>query len=414
MDSAQPIIVKKIKKGGHGHHGGAWKVAFADFVTAMMAFFMLMWLLGSTTPEERAAISDYFQNPSAVQGPGGASTSMIKLGAIDQDLNNKDKGETSKVEDSKSQTEAVKVTEIEKEVEVQKDAQRLDQLKTELEKAIQDSQSLQPFKDQILLDITTEGLRIQIVDKEGRPMFDSGSSSLKDYTAVILTEMAKLINKVPNRISLTGHTDATPYNSIRGYSNWELSADRANASRRALVFGGLDKDKIAKVVGLSSTVLFNKEDPRNPVNRRISIIVLNKAAEEALNHEADSQVSNSDEAARALQGEIAAPAETNAVGLSLESPPAKSHKPITLVPRTLGKPSTGSAPNGPRSAGKTPVKMLAKPLSRPSESAGKSGTSGSDAGNAQSSDDDKQSVNSRVIRPIKPITPIQLPVPTQH
>ena len=412
MDSAQPIIVKKIKKGGHGHHGGAWKVAFADFVTAMMAFFMLMWLLGSTTPEERAAISDYFQNPSAVQGPGGASTSMIKLGAIDQDLNNKDKGESAKVEDSKAQTEAVKVTEVEKEIEVQKDAQRLDNLKSELEKAIQESQSLQPFKDQILLDITAEGLRIQIVDKEGRPMFDSGSSSLKDYTTVILTEMAKLINKVPNHISLTGHTDATPYNSIRGYSNWELSADRANSSRRALVFGGLDKEKIAKVVGLSSTVLFDKKDPRNPINRRISIIVLNKAAEDALSQEAQSQVvSSTSDAARVVQGqplaaEAAATAFTQSNSALVSEPntapqtfPVKNHKPITLVPKTLGRPATQGS--GPKVLGK---KSVAKPLA--------TATTTQESDNPAAIDKDKQSINSRVIRPIKPITPIQLPVPS--
>jgi chemotaxis protein MotB len=157
---------------------------------------------------------------------------------------------------------------------------------------------LKEFKDQLLLDITPEGLRIQIIDKENRAMFDSGSSHLKGYTSKILYEIGKIINKVPNKISLTGHTDATPYSSIRGYTNWELSTDRANASRRALVLGGLDADKIAKVVGLSSTVLFDAANPRSPVNRRISMIVMNKEAEESLVNRNNSQhIQSSEEAA---------------------------------------------------------------------------------------------------------------------
>jgi len=281
MDNAQPIIVKKIKKGGHGHHGGAWKVAFADFVTAMMAFFLLMWLLGSTTPEERAAISDYFQNPSAVHGPGGASTSMIKLGGLDKDVSS-GKSHEHQQEEGKPAKEKV----VEAERSVSSEAKRLDNLKSQLESAIQSSQTLKNFKDQLLLDITSEGLRIQIIDKEKRPMFASGSAELKEYTQTILKEIASIINKVPNKISLTGHTDATPFRSFRGYTNWELSAERANASRRALVRGGLAPDKVAKVVGLSSTVLYDKSHPSDPINRRISLIVMNKQAEDKLINEA--------------------------------------------------------------------------------------------------------------------------------
>ena len=297
MDSAQPIIVKRIKKHAHGHHGGAWKVAFADFVTAMMAFFLLMWLMGSTTPEEKAAISDYFQNPSAVQGPGGASTSMIKLGAVD-DKQNKEGSDNSTNPNESDNTEKTKV--VSEEIEVVKDKQRLDSLKQEIEAAIDASQALKPFKDQLLLDITAEGLRIQIIDKENRPMFDSGSSHLKNYTAAILVEFGKLINKVPNKISLTGHTDATAFVSMRGYTNWELSADRANASRRALVMGGLDKTKVAKVVGLSSTVLFDKSKPNSPVNRRISMIVLNRQAEQNLMNAGNRDVSTGQDLNAAL------------------------------------------------------------------------------------------------------------------
>jgi chemotaxis protein MotB len=143
---------------------------------------------------------------------------------------------------------------------------------------------LKPFKDQLLLDLTSEGLRIQIVDKENRPMFAIGSPVLQDYTKGILREVVKVINEVPNRISISGHTDKTPYSSKNGYSNWELSADRANAARRELVVGGLAEEKIGRVVGLSSSVLFDKENPFNPINRRISIIVMNKATEESLTH----------------------------------------------------------------------------------------------------------------------------------
>jgi chemotaxis protein MotB len=282
MDNAQPIIVKKIKKGGHGHHGGAWKVAFADFVTAMMAFFLLMWLLGSTTPEERAAISDYFQNPSAVHGPGGASTSMIKMGGLDKD---KSSGKSHEHQQEEGKPAEKKVV-----VPVDRNAlsetKRLSQLKSNLESAIQSNDALKKFKDQLLLDITAEGLRIQIIDKKNRPMFASGSAELKQYTHEILSQIATIINKVPNKISLTGHTDATPFRSFRGYTNWELSSERANASRRALVKGGLSPEKVAKVVGLSSTALFDKKNPRSPINRRISLIVMNKQTEDKMISEA--------------------------------------------------------------------------------------------------------------------------------
>jgi chemotaxis protein MotB len=274
IDKKQPIIIKKVFHGGHGHHGGAWKVAFADFVTAMMAFFMLMWLMGSTTKEERAAISEYFDNPSmtagasrtptssSVQGPGGASTSVIDLGGA--------------LEIPKEEQEKIK-----QQQEEQKEKERLDELMESLKKAIEKSQALQPFKDQLLLDITPEGLRIQIVDKENRPMFDSGSAALKSYTYDILHELSRFINEVPNRISISGHTDAMPFRR-ENYGNWELSADRANAARRVLADNGVPEEKIGRVVGLSSSTLFDKVNPNSPINRRIAIIVMNKRTEEAI------------------------------------------------------------------------------------------------------------------------------------
>ncbi|GAA0681609.1 flagellar motor protein MotB [Dyella marensis] len=279
-----PIVVRRVKRRGHGgHHGGAWKVAYADFVTAMMAFFLVMWLIGAGTREQRAAISEYFKNPSMTQGtatmappgqtgPGGASTSMIKLGGA-KDL--------ARAPGGKAQggiAASVDPKEIEKEARRQERA-RLEDLMQQLQAAIQNSQALAPFKDQLLLDITPEGLRIQIVDKQNRPMFDIGSAQLRPYTMTILEELAGFIDRVPNRISLSGHTDDAPYNSDHRYSNWELSADRANAARRALLAGGLTEDKIARVVGLAASVPFDRSNPADPVNRRISIIVMNRQAE---------------------------------------------------------------------------------------------------------------------------------------
>ena len=139
---------------------------------------------------------------------------------------------------------------------------------------------------EIKIDITTEGLRIQIADEKNRPMFNIGSAVLQPYAKEILAEISNVLNDVPNAISLSGHTDAAPYSGgDRGYSNWELSADRANACRRQLVAGGIDDGKILRVVGLGSAVLFDKDDPLSPINRRISIIVMNKLAEGAVRNE---------------------------------------------------------------------------------------------------------------------------------
>ena len=290
-DKKQPIVIKKVKGGGHGHHGGAWKVAYADFVTAMMAFFLLMWLLGSTSEGQKAGISDWFKNPTGIQGPGGASTSMIKLGgALEMPHGDDSRKKTRKPDESSSQ-ESKQETKAEKSKEVEK--KDLDALLQVLKKAIEKSQALKPYKDQLLLDITPEGLRIQIVDKENRPMFGLASATLKPYMRGILREIAKIIRKVPNRISISGHTDVT--NFVKGYyreyediqqrvryTNWELSADRANAARREMVKDGLPEDKVGQVIGLASSVLFDKKNPKNPINRRISIIVMNKATEKSI------------------------------------------------------------------------------------------------------------------------------------
>jgi chemotaxis protein MotB len=278
-EELRPIIVKRIKKVAGGHHGGAWKIAYADFVTAMMAFFLLMWLLGSTAKGNLQGIAEYFQTPLKVAMAGGDgsgdSSSVIKGGGKDLSLR--------EGQQRKGEIEAVKKTYNLQAAEAalaKADAERLKNLKEKIEAAIESNATLKQFKKQLLLDITTEGLRIQMVDEKNRPMFASAKADLQPYTREILHEIGLALNEVPNRISLSGHTDAAPYGSgEKGYSNWELSADRANASRRELIYGGMDEKKVLRVVGLSSSVLFDKEEPLNPINRRISIIVMNKKAE---------------------------------------------------------------------------------------------------------------------------------------
>lgn len=296
--AARPIIIRRKKVIAAGHHGGAWKVAYADFVTAMMAFFLVMWLVATADPQQRAAIFEYFKNPSmqdgdstkpapGQNGPGGSSTSAINLGgAMDapragpemqpmlgrvmEDFKEAQREETPEEAKARKLAEAM-------------EKRQLNSLHDQLSDAIEKSQALKPFKEQLLLDITPEGLRIQIIDTKNRPMFDLGSTLLKDYTTRILGELGPYLNSVPNRVSISGHTDNTPYagGARNGYSNWELSADRGNAARRALVAGGLKEDKIARVVGVSSAILFDKQNPRNPINRRISIVVMTKRAEQS-------------------------------------------------------------------------------------------------------------------------------------
>ena len=281
-DTQQPIVVKRIKKGGGGHHGGAWKIAYSDFVTAMMAFFLLMWLLGSTTQADLQGIAEFFQNPLKVAMPGGEgsgdSSSVIKGGGRDLTAT---VGQV-KAGDIEAPRKTVNLQKLKEEFERQ-ERQRLEGLKAELEAMIDANATLRQFKNQLLLDLTSEGLRIQIVDEKNRPMFDSASSEVKPYTRVILREIGKVLNRVENRVSLSGHTDAQPFaGGARDFSNWELSTNRANASRRELVAGGMIDGKVMRVVGLASTVLYDKQDPYNPINRRISIVIMNKKTEEAI------------------------------------------------------------------------------------------------------------------------------------
>ncbi|MBW4933911.1 flagellar motor protein MotB [Marinobacter sp. F4206] len=262
----QPIIIKRKKVVAGGHHGGSWKVAFADFATAMMAFFLVLWLTATASPEQKKAVEGYFRDP--VGFTEGGSPNPVDL-----------EGSASVVTEASPDIESSQIQiedEVVDELSETLEQRRMEQLFQELKERIEQNETLQEFKDQLLIDITDEGLRIQIVDRSGRPMFDSGRAELKYYSQDILFELAKTLGSVDNKLSLTGHTDATPFGGRPGYTNWELSADRANTARRALVAGGVRQGQIARVVGLSDSVLFDKEDPQAPVNRRISIIVLNK------------------------------------------------------------------------------------------------------------------------------------------
>jgi len=265
MAEPRKIIVIKRPVISGGHHGGGWKIAFADFMTAMFAFFLVMWLLAISTPKQLQGVAEHFKMPLKVALAGGpkssTSTSVIPGGGTDP--TQKD-GEVNK---SDSESEA-------------SDAKRLDDLKTRLDEMIEANPVLKQFRPQLLIDITPEGLRIQIVDSGNRPMFDRSSAVVAPYMRTILREIGPVLNAQPNKVTLSGHTDATQYtNGDKSYSNWELSSDRANASRRELTAGGMEEKRVLRVIGVASSMHLNQEDPFAPMNRRISIVVLNKRAQ---------------------------------------------------------------------------------------------------------------------------------------
>ena len=279
----QPIIIKRVKKSGHAAHGGAWKIAYADFVTAMMAFFLLMWLLGSTAKGELQGISDYFSSPLKVAMAGGDgsgnSSSVIPGGGNDL---SKVHGQVrrSDTDSEKARRQSIDTARAER---AKQDAERIKTLQAKIDALITENPRLNEYKSQIRIDVTPDGLQIQIVDDQNRPMFDSGSAMVKPYMRDILREIGAALNGVENRVSLAGHTDAVPYsNSDRGYSNWELSSDRANATRRELVAAGMPDAKLGRVVGLAASDLLEPDNPRSAANRRITITVLTREAEERL------------------------------------------------------------------------------------------------------------------------------------
>lgn len=298
MANEQPVIIKKIiKNKGHGHHGGAWKLAYADFVTAMMAFFLLMWLLGSTDEKTRKGISEYFQDPY--------KASLI------------DKGQIPTLDE-------IAPTEIDRQAE-KNDQMQLEMLKEKIQDMIDENSELSEVKEQIKLETTQDGLRVQIIDNKNTPMFKLASSETEPQIRLILRALAPVINKLPNKITINGHTDARPYPANRkGYSNWELSSDRANAARYELNNGGLAEEKILRVTGLSDSIPYNPGDPYDPMNRRISIIVMNKKTEQHIFQEVGNKPATAaNNAAPALTKTPPDKPLPNQANAATESPPAK-------------------------------------------------------------------------------------------
>jgi len=279
----QPIIIKRVKKTRHAPHGGAWKIAYADFVTAMMAFFLLMWLLGSTAKGELQGIADYFNAPLqvAMSGGSGAGNSSSVIPGGGNDLS-KVHGQVRRSESDATKQRNVSPDQARAALAKQ-DAARIKALQSKIDAIITGNPRLNEFRSQIRIDVTPDGLQIQIVDDQNRPMFDSGSALVKPYMRDILRDIGSALTEVENHVSLAGHTDAAPYgNGERGYGNWELSADRANASRRELVAAGMPDAKLSRVVGLAASDLLEPDNPRAPANRRITITVLTREAEARL------------------------------------------------------------------------------------------------------------------------------------
>ena len=266
MDNNQPIIVKRVTRKDHGHHGGSWKIAFADFAVAMMAFFLVMWLITVATPEQLRSISGYFNDPIGFNE--GGSPWAIDLGGspevAPQTTLNQTPQETGPLEVSEDSA---------RELADQAERRDMEMLLQELQNQIDSEPVLQRSKDQILIEITQDGLRIQIVDAENRPMFASGSAQLQPYFEEILLSLSDTIAKVKKKISVSGHTDGQPYAGRRGYGNWELSSDRANATRRALIDAGLPAERISRVSGMADTMPLYPDRPEAPQNRRIGLLL---------------------------------------------------------------------------------------------------------------------------------------------
>ncbi|MEX3956089.1 chemotaxis protein MotB [Trinickia symbiotica] len=302
------IVVKRVAPARKGHHGGAWKLAYADFMTAMMAFFLLMWLLSAATPVQLKGIAEYFQQPLKAALFGGDrsadSSSILKGGGRDistdaAGVTRRTEGSTDKATHTTAQNDDQAIDPLKGSLE-RREQERLHDLQVKLMAAIEANPILRQFKQQIRIDSTLQGLRIEIVDTQKRPMFATASDDVEPYMRDILRAIGKTLNDVPNHIVVQGHTDAVPYaGNGRGYTNWELSADRANASRRELVEGGMDEGKVLRVLGLASTQNLNKADPLDPENRRISIIVLNRKSEEAVMRDDSTTTTLSNDAAGA-------------------------------------------------------------------------------------------------------------------
>lgn len=267
------IVIRRKRKVAEASHGSAWKIAYADYMTAMMAFFLVMWILSLVPREELPHIAEYFRTPLMTAITGGPS--------IDNSSSVIPGGSPSPIPNQNPALRSPSSMDAES-----RDIRRLEDLKSDLEELIRTDPILRQFRPQLLLDMTPDGLRIQIVDQQNRPMFNTGSAVVQSYMRSILRQLGPAFNRLPNSITISGHTDAVQYaTGERLYSNWELSADRANAARQELVAGGMQESKIKRVLGLSSSVPLVKDDPNAAVNRRISLLVLNQRAERRIDEQ---------------------------------------------------------------------------------------------------------------------------------
>ncbi|WP_071608965.1 flagellar motor protein MotB [Entomohabitans teleogrylli] len=269
-NNSHPVVVRRRKGHKHGHHGGSWKIAYADFMTAMMAFFLVMWLLETSTPQQRQQIAEYFKMPLKVAISHGdkASLSESPIPGGGDDFLRQD-GEM--------------LRETLQKLDRQRNLQNLQHAREKLESLIKSDPRLSNFQSNLLLSLTDQGLLVQIIDSQERPMFSVGSFTPEPYMRDILQALVPVLNDLPNRINLTGHTDSLPYSGgAVGYSNWELSADRANASRRTMAAAGLAQGKFLRVIGTADTMRQPGTEPDDPRNRRISILVLSREKEKAI------------------------------------------------------------------------------------------------------------------------------------
>ncbi|QCR35760.1 flagellar motor protein MotB [Nissabacter sp. SGAir0207] len=327
QQDARVVIKRKRAKHGGGHHGGSWKIAYADFMTAMMAFFLVMWLISIASPKELTQIAEYFRTPLKVALSGGQrssdSESPIPGGGDDP---TRHEGEVHKV--------------VERSEKIEENA-RLQKLHEDLDQLLESDPRLRALRPHLLITLTEQGLRIQIIDSQNRPMFRTGSAQVEPYMRDILRAIGPILDHFPNKISLAGHTDDIPYvTGERGYSNWELSADRANASRRELVYGGLSEGKVLRVMGLAATMQLRNHEAGDAINRRISILVLNKEAQQNIERE------NSEGSGVTLSqpGALSAMTPAGQAGAPAATPPQ------TQQPTPVTAPAPAAAPDAPPSA----------------------------------------------------------------
>lgn len=286
----KPIIKKIIKVEGGGHHGGAWKVAYADFVTAMMAFFMLLWLLNVAPPETLNGLADYF-SPTTAATVGKSGSKSVNPPRSDAKGDNPNPAQIIRVDgpppsgpDAGKKEGANQTSELAPEpfditedvIDAEPNTQ-LERLRDELQVQLQESEDLVDSQDQIHFEITEDGLKIHLLDKDRRAMFRSGSAELFGYAEEFIRNVAVTLSDTNNRIAILGHTDGGTYALANGYTKWDLSADRANAARRVLQAAGITEDRIAEVIGKSSTDPLYPDEPNRTENRRITLLLLREA-----------------------------------------------------------------------------------------------------------------------------------------